>query len=86
MQVVMASAWDFAPPSLAVMDEGSDDEEGQQPVTGGCASTPILGGWPALRMPQRWLVAALSLLFLYWMWSDDRADGKGARAPEVVSA
>jgi hypothetical protein len=53
MQVVMASAWDFAPPSLAVMDEGSDDEEGQQPVTGGCASTPILGGWPALRMPQR---------------------------------
>ena len=88
----MASAWEYAPPARNVLDGGgcsSDEDDDGEPVAPAAASTTA-SGWPALRLPQRWLVAAVSLLFLYWVWSEDRraspAEPTGtATGPEPVA-
>ena len=68
MTVVMASVWDYAPPSMETVDEESEDD-----AVPTLAEQPPCSSWPPVfRAPQRWLVAAISVLFLYWMWSEDR--------------
>ena len=63
MSTVMTSAWNFASPAILVVD---DDDEEEEEVTATTAPQ-----WPQQFSP-RWLIAALSLLFLWWVWSEDK--------------
>jgi hypothetical protein len=72
---------------MGIGDDTSEEDEEPIPT---CAQPAAGSGWPTtFRMPQRWLVAAISLLFLYWIWSDDRTNNKsngttGPSEPVVV--
>ena len=66
LSAVMASAWDYAPPAVVVVTPDEADEEKEEPTP------PCASAWSPSIYNHRWLVAALSLLFLYWVWSEDR--------------
>ena len=81
MSVVMESAWDFATPTVIVNDTEEDDNGCDNVV----ASPPVNFWQPTVRN-QRWLVAIISLLFLYWIWADDRKEAAPADAAAVAPA
>lgn len=66
----MASAWDFAPAAIVVETddvEATPEDDEAQPLA--CSATASF--WNPALSHQRWLVVAVSLLFLYWVWSSD---------------
>ena len=66
LSAVMASAWDYAPPAVVMVTPDEVEEEKEE------STPPCASSWAPSIYNHRWLVAALSLLFLYWVWSEDR--------------
>ena len=91
MHRVMTAAWDYAPPAVVTSDDDTDDEAEVVPPTPNTvapsSSSPVDSiGWPVLGCAsQRWLIAAIAVLFLGWIWLDDRKDATKAVPPAATA-
>jgi hypothetical protein len=63
MQSVMESIWDFAPAPVIVSNETEETIE-----------RPLCSSWPSPVPSHRWIVAAVAVVFLCWMWYTDRKE------------
>lgn len=99
LAAVIDSVWDFAAPGMVVVKDTSGQDEWEDlvvqqepPLPGGPCSNGnttttnnILSGWQPPQWNQRWLVAIISLLFLYWIWSEDAPGSPPAPTTRAAS-